>query len=305
MIDREKMLERVRALLAKADDRSVTPEEADSFRAKADELTTLFYTVAQHCRCAVVYVKYERTADRGFTVPVIGMPADLDYLDMLFLHLQLTLELQVDPRPSERLSLEENLAMMREAGLDWGDITRRMCDAGFVEDPEEGQRWYRVLEDWKHYTPEREKLKNRLLKRYRVWCKETGRPQQYRNIKTYRREFAAGFADKIWDRLRAMKRAQEGAYDRDHESGSMAVALRDIRQVVQDAVYDEFPDLKPHERDCQCVRCTAKRKPVRYRPDNRRVDFAARSAGEAAGQRADISNPSGKRMRSTPEIGGE
>lgn len=162
-----KMLARVRALLAKADDRGVTAEEAESFRSKADELMTrfaidqfmidqaeaghtvqqperrdfgraegkfrweldaMFRALARHCRCVV--------GERGRTyagVPVFGLPSDLDYLDMLFTTLQLEVAKNLQPPVDAEGDLGEQVFKQRQAGIGWADITRKLYDAGLVD----------------------------------------------------------------------------------------------------------------------------------------------------------------------------
>src|SRR4051812_16704394 len=172
---RAKMLERVRALLAKANGTNF-PEEADAFRAKADELMTayaieqwqvdaaqegiqgrpqperrdvdfswysgtpfrdqlwwIYQDLADHCRCKAVVDKIFGYRENR-RIPVLGLPADLDYLDMLFTSIMFDFARKVDPKPDpERLSYEENLAMLKEAGLGWPEITRLMVNAGMLE----------------------------------------------------------------------------------------------------------------------------------------------------------------------------
>jgi Protein of unknown function (DUF2786) len=150
-----KMLERVRALLSKADS-SEFPEEAESFRAKADEMMTLYaiemWQVEQAQRgldakpeitkrdfdfswwghnsrsdelwelfLTVAYHCRCVVATRGYRysegMPAIGLPSDLDYFDMLFTHLMLDMARQLDPKPDPRKSFEENAYTLRAAGV--------------------------------------------------------------------------------------------------------------------------------------------------------------------------------------------
>lgn len=304
------MLDKVRKLLAKAEG-GATPEEAETFRAKADELMTayaietwqvemaaegdqrkslpekrmfsfdwwwsreiavrdelweMFNDVARHMRCVVIVKHLDY---RAKAIPVIGLPADLDYFDLLFTHLMLDLAKQTSPQPNAALSLEENLQAMKQAGVPWPEVARKLLDAGIIE-PKEGES----------VQAARKRYSDRLPRRYRAWCKAEGLRQDYTDQRAFRRNFADGYVSVIYSRLWNLRDAAEN-------SGS-ALALRDIRQVVRDAVWEFYPDLKPHEKGCECERCKQRRKPVRYRQDNRKVDYAARAAGEAAGKRARI-----------------
>lgn len=362
MTDRKtEMLEKVRKLLAKANDASVGEQESEAFRQKADELMlayaieawevemakegqrtkpvkrdfdfswyqdsrdsplrsalwNIWYRVAQHCR--VISVSAKRSWE-GKSIPVIGMEADLDYFDMLFTSLMLQLSIKSDPQPSPNLSLEENLAAMREAGFGWDKVTRRLIEAGFVDDPEPGKDFPADRKFWKTYCRERFLLSERLVRRYRAWCVETGRPQTYTNVKTYREHFAAGFSNEIGNRLWRMRRESERQYDESHKGTGAELAIRDIRQVVKEALWDFYPEYRPHPADCECddchtckcedpncsrPRCVAKRKPVRYRASGasqRKIDYQAREAGMKAGREANLHGNPQRGLRKTPEL---
>jgi hypothetical protein len=332
-----KMLERVRALMAKAADPSIESAEADLFRQKADELMTtyaidswmveqaqagrdarpepekrmmdfqwwrtnpfrdqlwwMFDTVARHCRCKSVTRKAVYRPD--YVMPVFGLPSDLDWFDLLFTSLMVQMIQQVDPQPRPELTLMENLAMMREAGMPWKVAIERIIQFGDMADVDvdPDATFDDVYKPWVH--------------EYRRWCRATGHPQSYVNQQTFRRNFAEGFADGINDRLYRIRRETEQHYDADHEAGGMALAVRDIGQVIQEEVYKEYPDLKPHPPECECddchtrkcrdencvrPRCVAKRKPIKLRAASQagpKIDWAARNAGRAAAEKADISS---------------
>jgi hypothetical protein len=345
-----KMLERVRALLAKAADPSIEQAESDAFRQKADELMTkhtidqwmvdqaetgrhaavmpekrmvdfswyrgnpfrsnlwwLLQTVARHCRCRAV----SRTADyTNLKIGVYGLPNDLDWFDQLFTSLMLQMMQKVDPQPSKDLTLNENLAMMREAGMQWEPAINRIIKLGetsdFYIDPDD--TFEKVYKPWVHG--------------YRRWCRNTGHPQSYVNQQTYRTHFADGFADGITSRLREIRLATQSAYDSDHEAGGMALAVRSIEDIIQEMIWDEFPDMRPHPADCQCevchirkcrdpnckrTACVAARKPVKASRARTarmpKIDWAAREAGVAAGRAANIENAPSRRVGNKKELG--
>lgn len=365
-----KQLERVRALLAKAAS-TPFPEEADAFRAKADELMTaysidaymvqmaqegtqrtikpevrwmeldwwnrnadiyrtplwwMFNATARHCRVEVVQRKESWLAGGGLREPLVGLPADLDYFDLLFTNLMMDMIGQVDPQPKAEEDLIANCQRMRMAGLDWFEITRRLVKAGMVEDPQPatvkgwdgeerphpyGERWVRDG-GWKHNHPERYRLSERLGSQTRAAAKANGWRTDYPHVKTFRRNFAEGYEDQVSMRLRAMSRASREAFDKGHEAGSMALAVRDIASVVKAKVYEEWPDLAPHDPECECdacharkctdpnckrPRCVAKRKPVRVRrAPEYTYDHSARQAGRAAGEKVALENNPSRRV---------
>lgn len=340
-----KMLERVRALLAKAES-TTFPEEADAFRAKADELMTrysielwqvemaqegtqrrvvpevrwfdwswwnrkadlyrsalheVFGDLAVHCRCRMVYAKQE-WRDGSLRFPVVGLPQDLDYMDLLFTHLMLDLIKKVDPQPEPAREVVAEGYRLRMSGLDWMEITRRMIAVGMVEDPEPGASWRREG-GWKHRHPERYRLSERIGGQVRRYAKENGLDERWPHVKTFRRNFADGYSTEVGRRLRAMRRDSEASYDADHAAGSMALAVRDIAEVVREQVYVIWPDLRPHPTDCECAECKERRKPVRTRrAPEYTYDPRAQDQGRDAGSRVALQNPAGARLRQRGEL---
>lgn len=320
----DKMLERVRALLAKAAG-GTTPEEAELLRAKADELMTkyaiemwqiehleagknaktmptrkdmniewwwsyntdyevrsamwdIFAAVARHCRCIPVPAKSDYNTK---SVPVIGMPHDLNYLDMLFTHLLVQMSAAMDPQPEDGEPLISALVRMKEAGLKWEEAHRRLRKAGLVPD-----------ESWSKKVASRMDFAGQ----YTRYCKAHGRDRTYVTPSIYRRSFTDGFRAILRTRLRNQVEEQG------QNTGSMALALRDIRLVVQDAMWDLFPDMRPHPDDCDCDHChvcddqncmrprckasRSKRAPARVQTV--RISRDAERAGMAAGAKVQI-----------------
>lgn len=303
MSEHEKMLERVRALLAKAASTEFE-EEAEAFRAKADELMTkhaiaawqveqaqgrqdarpepivrnmsidwfysldrdlggglwsVFLSVTQHTRCKVAW-KYASASSR--TIPVIGMPADLDYADMLFTHLFMQMVDQMDPKPKPNEPLVEALGRMKEAGLKWEEIFYRLRDAGY-------------------YPPELKwnASKMNFAGKYTQYCKTHGRERVYTSPTVYRRSFVAGYSAALAVRLR-QQREEQG-----QSTGSMALALRDISVVVGDKMLELFPAMGQRTR----TRAVAEQ----------RLDSGVVQRGHKAGQEATIlgNSPGLKRQK--------
>lgn len=265
----DKMLERIRALLAKAAG-GTTDEEAELLRAKADELMTkyaiemwqieqaqgkrterttpirkdidiswwfdytidgevrqtmyaIFSAVASHARCRVVGAHADY---RVKTVPVIGMPSDIGYLDMLFTHLLLQMMNAMDPHPKPGEPFVDALVRMKEAGLKWAEIAKRLQAAGYYDDPKTPKTGYSQI--------------------YTDYCKRAGKDRTYTSPSIYRRSFVDGFRYELRLRLRNQEKEQG------QNTGSNAIALRDIRDIVNEAMYLLFPDLRPHPEGCDC-----------------------------------------------------
>lgn len=268
------LLKKVRALIAKADSTNF-PEEAETFRAKADEMMAqytlaaweveagqeesrpkpisrdfdtswywgshggakwqLFYSVAYHCRCKVVYWKGSRVT------PIVGLPADLDYLDMLFTQLLLEMAKRIEPKPDPKKTPEENAYALRAAGVRWPRTTQLMYEIGQVKIPRGHQEdyWGNLIDEATPFSrlPERTRqtMKNKLAQQVRNHRRAEGL-EDYTEIHpaVYQRSFVQGFVSEIGSRLRALRR-EEGR----EESGtdnSLALAVRDIREVVAEVV---------------------------------------------------------------------
>lgn len=301
MTNNDKMLERVRALLAKADSTNF-PEEADAFRAKADELMTayaieqwmideaqagvnarpkpesrdidtswywtnsrkdelwsLFHGLARHCRCKVIYW-------RGYnTTPVIGLPSDLDYFDMLFTHLMLQMAKGLEPKPDPARSMIDNLIRMKEAGMKWARIGELLYDIGQLDEP---------------YT---RNTGVRFTKLYADACREQGRPQLRVAPSVYQRSYAMGFVNEVKTRLRNQAKLTE-----EKTSGNdKALALRDIKHVIDelaDEMYGKPPRSRAVSRDV-------------------RTDMNAYQTGVSAGRDADLAANPHNRVGSRRQIG--
>ncbi len=311
-----KMLERVRALLAKADSTNFE-EEAKAFRDKADQLMTahaietwqvqaaqdgvgarpkpshrmvniawywsdsavkeplwsLMQSVASHCR-----VKLVSHVVRDRHLPVVGLDADIDYFDMLFTSLMFQLGRQLEPTYDSNLTEAENIAVFKEAGLPWREIAKLIGRPEFV-----------VTEDKYNsrtgYTEKVTKVKDGgyMGRVYKKYCDDNGIKNITANPKSYQRNFATGFAIGVREQLREQVKTAEDT----HGSG-MELVLRDIREVINDYVHEEFG---------------ADKRVVKYQRDTRKTDMAAVSGGVKAGKRADVSGHPNRRVGNRKQIG--
>jgi hypothetical protein len=295
-----------------------------------DQLYSMFIAMAKHCRCQAVPAKWGYTGE-GYRMPVAGLDSDLDWLDLLFTNVMIAMIDKVDPRARSGISVDENMARMREAGMPWGEALNRLALAGVVPSlaqeraqaatDEDGiERTYNDDDlyrwDGRHQTKLffSKRVYERTITSYRNWCARTGREQSKVSQVTFRRNFANGFSAEIKDRLYQMRRESEASYDADHKAGSMALAVRDIAKIVEETIYVMYPDLRPHPSGCDCdihhychdancmrPNCVARRdyRPVRVSgrmPKAEKVDRAAVDAGRASGRQVDLSNSASDRI---------
>ena len=235
------------------------------FRSPVNEqLWSLFASVMAHCSCVIATQKLSSQYDHEegkskYTMPVFGLPQDLDYANMLFTSLYLQMVDKIQPKFDPNLSRPENVNRAKDAGMKW---VPDICN--FVGWPVD-----------RSIIP--------LRKEYKEWCLERGiDPVYHVQPETHKRNYAWGFTYKIQERLREMRGEQEKA------TGSLLPALRNAKDIAREAMYDMFGDLRPHEKDCQCKACKDKRKPVRGRADTRSVNWRSMAKGSQAGAEARI-----------------
>lgn len=327
---REKILSRVAGLLAKADS-TTFGEERDAFIAKADELMAAYaiemfeiefnrnkserrkpemrtfeYGNSGNLEADQELVQiFKALADMigvkvGFwgwrESRVVGYAEDLEYLFMLFTNIRLHMALQLEPKPDSSMTLEDNVAMLKEAGLKWQRIHDMLKKAGIMED----QPWER-------------RIGVRFTKIYTDYCKATGRERMYSSPDVWRRNFIYGYSQGLRTRIREMGRARAKAAE------GKEMVLVSMKDELLEALYEFFPHLRPHPPTCdcdtchypkcknlQCKReiCVQMRKPVRAsrRPRTTvrelKYDASAAAAGSRAAQQADLGSargaPSGK-----------
>jgi hypothetical protein len=338
---KSKMLESVRALLAKADSTQFEAE-AETFRQKADEIMTayaieqwqveeaqagvsarpkpevrnfntdwwydspryaelnrLFYSVSFHCRTVVAYRGWS-----GRSCPVIGLPSDLDYLDLLFTHLMLQMGRNLERHYNSAKPLDENVYDMRMAGMGWMRITKLCWEAGTVDPPRGKAGKTREYDATTHSfieepitteTPwdgipnaSREAIKNRLANLNRAYSRRNNLDRNYVRPEVYQRSYAMGFVEEVRARLREMRRNRSRS-----EGGSgMEVAIRDIRQQADDLYGELWPAPEP-DPNAKASKAVSR---------ELATDIDAYMDGKAAGAEAEIAGPSSGGLRKTPEL---
>jgi hypothetical protein len=191
-------------------------------------------------------------------VPVVGTESDLGYLSLLFSSLMTQLIDATHPKVDKGRSYEENLRAFREAGWGWLEVAAKMQEAGY----DLGM----TVSDARHKEAHA----------YRRWCKKVGVEQDYANYKTYRRNFATGFAGRIGARLADLRTASVAG---NGSGGGMELVLRDQAKINQEFMFAEFP-MSGATRGGSIAKAS------------RKLDNAAIAAGRNAGDRANISvNP--------------
>lgn len=328
---REDIMRKVAALLAKAESTGFS-EERDALIAKADQLMMAYQIEAfelefrkskSERRTPEVRVfEYGTTGNReadqemvqvfhdlarmvgvhlGFwgwqTSKAVGYAEDLEYLQMLFMNIRLHLALQLEPKPDPKLPLEDNVAMLKEAGLKWVRIHELLKTAGIMEN-----------------IPWERRIGVRFTKIYTDFCKENNRERVYTNPDVWKRNFIQGYCSEIRQRIREMTSARHQAAQ-GHE-----LVLASMKDELLEFLYQNFPHLRPHPPTCDCdmchrctnpkcnrPNCVARRTPVKYNDRPRTVrelkyDASAANRGRQVARTADLGSARGAPAPKAKEI---
>jgi hypothetical protein len=243
----------------------------------------LFEACIRHCRC-VSSVRAQNYTSR--TIAVYGLPADLDYLDLLFTDLFTQLFAKIKPSYQPDKDLGFNMYIAKEAGMSWEQAAKW---AGMPE-------LVRTTETYSSRTGRystKVNVDGKLVRAYKKYLSDHNLERIVEHPHRWQISFCEGFYYSISERLRNMREERAETH-----TGSMSLALRDIEDQARDEMYEDFPELRPHPEGCECERCTAKRKPVKYR-DGFRASWAAAARGGQAGKEARIASrdPSLRKQR--------
>lgn len=299
----DRMLEKVRKIIAKADGTDNT-EEREAFLQKAsalmlqhsideamleatrpeekrtqpealefidiatggtpvkDALVDLSAAIAEHFGCKIVFFGLQNGKARDSVYgTVVGFPSGLQSFQTLFTALQLELARQINPKASADRSFDENVYILRSAGVKWGEIAFQLNRIYLAMSDEE-----RAAQGWKLIPLRNDAQYPIPAAAYRRYCKKIGEaPRRTQSPVNYQRNFATGFVSQISMRMIMMRiEAQEAT-----EGSGTALVLR--ADAIDDKLNDMFPKVKE----------MGKRQELRYNSE-------ARRAGRAAGDRADL-----------------
>jgi hypothetical protein len=257
----------------------------------------LFHDVARHCRCVVAMRGYGESSHGGSyrTMPVIGLPSDLDYMYLMFTQLMVEMIRRIDPQVQPGESLAEAVYRLRFAGLGWERLTQRVWDAGLAK-PLRGEHY-----TTRTYGGEREvitaetpfvklptdywqRVKKNLAVLNRKHVAEHGLPRNYTKPEVYQRSFAEGFVREIARRLRAMREQREH-----RQTNGMELALVEVRQQAVNLYREVWPEPEPVEVKSSKRRSRAVVKELAF-------DLNAYGDGARAGAEVDLSNKTSSRV---------
>ena len=249
-------LERVRKLLAQAEDKAATADESESFQQAANRLMAKYAIDEALAREGMSKEEREKPVAREiklFDVAgyefrneystviawlkrvcrvevvnmrqigvyyVAGFNADVHYFEMLWTTIHLSWISALRPSWNEK-EFDQSVYNFVLAGYKWKEIAEKA-----------GIEWHRTKYDG-----------GRLKRAYTRYCKAHGiTPESHtQRHDAYRRSFARSFSNRIAYRLMDMFTENEDG----EKAAGAEVAIRDRHSDVLDMVYETFPGLRP------------------------------------------------------------
>lgn len=302
-----KVLHQIRTMLDMADRESTPPGEAAAARARAEHLMreyrveeeqaiaqdpqtlapitvtidvsdskefgnsyySLLHWIADHVGVKVRAVwAYDEAIRRSvIKATVVGYESDIRMAELLFTNARLAFSDHLEPKPDSTLGDQLNCYRMRRAGMERNKIANILWGSAFDDGPAHGK----------------------VAKLYKAQCELLGEEPALSGrgvqAKLYREQYATGFVQRMFRRLRD---AREGA---DKIGGLPALHGRQAR--VDEAFYAIFPDARPVPPSTAVARSDKPAKAPkarkwtaaderRYQRGNRPEAQAARTAGAGA-----------------------
>lgn len=285
--DRNDWMRRVQGLIDKANSTD-SPAERDAFMAKADELMVrhaieqfeleqnrpadqrekpvvatvvaaigrgwrvnslldqIFYQLARHCGVRVGQDHVRASDHRAWKV--VGYEADVDYLSMLYLSVQMTLVSKMEPSVDPNRSEVENYAALREAGVPVERIIQRLgYDYHLPGYEPKTDRWTGRVE---YVRKTNRTVLGRFRRQYAKLCAERGvEPVKGATGEGYQLCFMQSFKEQLRTRLQEMQST------RDEVSTGHELVVAGRKEAVNETLWTEWPDMRPHPKGCDCEQC--------------------------------------------------
>lgn len=261
----DKILDRIRAFLAKANDENNHEAERELARVQANKLMArhaidqalLDMTRAESERRRVINEQFKLYDDENLeyidrlltvmqmlcganrvkmaaypglkSVHLVGVQEDVDWVKMLWLQILLEFVSRIRPTWDRSKPVVDNIYNFKNAGYKWKDI----WDEGYRQLGEmpDGQQFFKA---------------NKcayMISGYKRLCRERGtNPVATQRFEAYRHSFAEAFRATVCARIEALNSATEEASG---EIVGSAVALRDVQSRVDEEFYRLFPYMRP------------------------------------------------------------
>jgi hypothetical protein len=236
--------------------------------------------------CAVITTnRFTRTINGEHYVPAYGLASDIAFAQMLFTDLYIQMSGKIKPEFDPTKPLGENVYRAKEAGMKYKDIAKWIGEPELVKrDP---------------YTGKVKSISKKLITAYRNYARENEMDtHQEIGLDGYVEDFCSSYSWAVVQKFRTMRGETV-------EGDSMSLAIIDITDLSREAMWEDFPELRPHPADCDCdrchrcsdpdcqrPRCKAARTPVKTRGMGsyrlRNTSYVAQARGAKAGSEASI-----------------
>lgn len=185
-------------------------------------------------------------SDRKRLVTLVGFSEDVQWMQLLFMNVQMAFAGKMSPKWDNDRDFVMNLVLLRESGLSWPVVLDRAVRAGAVEDTWSDKS--DIDGDWQaggwvtrrqqaHWSAE-----DKLNRAYRKWCRDNGKtPVQVTRHEAYRHTYAEAFTSRICVRLEEMRAARAVP--------GTELVLAGVEEEVLRAMWEAFPSLSPEAQE--------------------------------------------------------
>jgi hypothetical protein len=229
-----------------------------------------------------------------------GFQDDVDWVETLFTNCFYGFVSKINPRWNPTLGYDENVYNTKVAGWKWIEINAAARRNGGPD--------AEIYDEWGRRTG---KMRSTLISAYRRHARLVGddNPVTTQSFKAYRVSFGEGFLETLRQRLRKMKDVNDSVVS---EMGAELVFVGDMDSVLQ-RMYADHPDLSPEARQAAAdaaresarLAQEARDRMLSEMTDKQRRDFLAKEDRERARdearwqrqyeQRRSLYEPSGER----------
>lgn len=314
------MLRKVRALMAQAEGTN-HPEEADSFRAKADQIMTAYAIMEWELdqTTGEVHLPASREYDFGWYWDYNLHETIRQQLWWLFQQCGRFARCKVVYHDARVNAAGQDIIMVlgMESDLNYFDMIftslmvdmlghmepRPRTDLPMIENlvimKEAGMKWERIgklLYDVGQLdAPYTRNTGVRFTKLYTDYCNEHNRPRLRTSPAVYQRSYAEGYGNRVSVRLSEMRRARDADNTTDTGDNKYALVVKSTEQKVDDLykqMYERY--LRQMQELQEAAKNNKNKKAVSTKVREYKRDLNAILAGDKAGQNARIVQPGEK-----------
>lgn len=184
-------------------------------------------------------------AGGGSKCEIFGFAEDVAWVEMLYTSIYFSFISQINPKWDESKDYDENVYNFKVAGFKWYDINEEAIKHGAPD-----ARALEEVFDWRNGGTKKvpgKKIKGTMITAYKRWAKKIGDNNlvSTTSFDEYRRQFSDAFGTRIAARLQRMQEENEQE-TKNHEGA--ALALRDRMDDVDEFLWGTYPHLHPESR---------------------------------------------------------